>query len=468
MFVGRGRELEVLNKAYASGTFQMIPIYGRRRVGKTSLIHEFVKDKDNVYFFTAQRTTARENLESFSAALAMGRELADAAATAFPVYRSFADALTEVFSWARDRRITLVIDEYPYLAESYPGISSLLQTLIDQNRHDSQLFLILCGSSMSFMEEQVLGEKSPLYGRRTKQIKLDPFDVFDAASLLGKPDAIKAVELYSLVGGVPLYLEQLDSRKTVLWNVAECLLPPDALLSNEPENFLLQEVRSPAGYNAVIESLANGCVTPQEIANRTGIAPALVSQNLDRLSRLSVVRKKIPVLGKKRKVKYEIADNLFRFHYRFAVKYLTAIGAGMSAMVAGKIVSEELSTFVGPVFEEVCRQWLLRRAASGSLEMIPVEIGSWWGANPSTRKQEEIDVVMCGDGGKLLLGECKWNNAAVDASVLGKLRRRAALLDGGEEAELYLFAKSGFEQECIERSREDRRVHLVALEDMFA
>lgn len=139
----------------------------------------------------------------------------------------------------------------------------------------------------------------------------------------------------------------------------------------------------------------------------------------------------------------------------------------MSALVAERIVSEEFSTFVGPVFEDVCRQWLLRQAASGEIKTIPLEVGSWWGTNPSTREQEEIDVVLRGADGDVVVGECKWKNAPVDASVLGRLKKRASLIDGGESAELYLFSKSGFEDECRERARQAGNVHLVTAKEMF-
>lgn len=478
MFVGRKRELSDLERAYERGDFQMVAVYGRRRVGKTALLHRFASGKDDVHYFTALRTTARENLDGLSAALAQRITFPDGGLypgkTVFPgsyvpeghpVYRSFAEAFEALFTIAREKRILFVIDEYPYLAESYPGVSSLLQKLIDENKQSSKLFLVLCGSSMSFMEEQVLGEKSPLYGRRTMQIGLNPFDVFDAAELLGETDPETAVELYALTGGIPLYLEQLDARKSVSWNIANRLLAPSALLSNEVESFLLQEVRSPASYNAVIEAIARGCVRPQEISDRTGIKAPLVQQNLSRLERLAVVLRTVPVgRHKKNQVRYAITDNLFRFHYRFGVRYLTAAESGLSGAVAQKIVSDDLSTYVGPVFEEVCRQWLTRQMATGELSLIPAEIGSWWGTNPVTRQEEEIDVVVRGVDGELVLGECKWNDALVDASVVGTLRRRAALFAGGENARLYVFAKRGFEEECRKRAED---VRLVTLDEMF-
>ncbi|WP_204793452.1 ATP-binding protein [Olsenella profusa] len=476
MFIGRERELSDLERAYKDGGFQMVAVYGRRRVGKTALLHRFVSDKENVCYFTALRTTARENLDGLSAALAQettypDNDLYPGAAVfpeAYPVYRSFAEAFAALFRMAQRERIIFVIDEYPYLAESYPGISSLLQKLIDENKQSSRLFLVLCGSSMSFMEEQVLGEKSPLYGRRTLQMKLDPFDAFDAAQLLGNPDSAKAVEFYALAGGVPLYLEQLDARRSVAWNIANRLLAPSSILSNEVENLLLQEVRSPSSYNAIVEAIARGCVRPQEISDRTGIKSPLVQQCLSRLERLAIVRRTEPVgHHKKNQVRYVIADNLFRFHYRFGIRYRTAVESGLAEAAARRIVSDDLSTFVGPVFEEVCRQWLMRQVAGGELDMIPVEMGSWWGTNPVTRQEEEVDVVVRGVDGELVIGECKWNNAPVDASVLGTLRRRAALFGGGENTQLYLFARNGFDEACRERARRAPDVHLVALGEMF-
>lgn len=177
MFVGRQSELESLETAYQKGSFQFAVVYGRRRVGKTSLLRAFTQDKPSVIFFTGQQTVASENL-----ALLSREMLGDSAAgAAFP---SIQVALESVFERAKAEQVILVIDEYPYLAESDPGVSSCLQTLIDRHKDKSNLFLVLCGSSMSFMEHQVLGHQSPLYGRRAMQLRIDPFVVFDVAQML--------------------------------------------------------------------------------------------------------------------------------------------------------------------------------------------------------------------------------------------------------------------------------------------
>ena len=201
MFIGRARELELLESAYRSDKFEMVVVYGRRRVGKTALLNKFISDKPHAALLTAQQTVAQENLERLSDAVAAMDRNGEASRAVAPTsdltYRTFSAALSHAFESASVERHVLVIDEYPYLAESEPGISSLLQTLIDQHKTDSRLMIVLCGSSMGFMEHQVLGEKSPLYGRRTAQIKLQPFDVFEAAQMLGDPDPQKAVELYN-------------------------------------------------------------------------------------------------------------------------------------------------------------------------------------------------------------------------------------------------------------------------------
>lgn len=480
MFVGRERELDQLETAYATGTFQCIIVYGRRRVGKTSLITRFISDKPNAHLFTAQQTLAQDNLERLSASItscapcnidgvssiqsAFGILLAD---NQHPIYRSYEDALRALFERSRSERTIFVIDEYPYLAASYKGFSSLLQSYIDQYKGTSKLFLVLCGSSMSFMEHQVLGEKSPLYGRRTGQIALQPFDAFDAARLLDTKDPVRAVELYAIAGGVPLYLEQLDAAHDTEWNIAQRVLQKGAFLEAEPHNFLSQEVRSPATYNAVISAIAEGHTRASEIASRTQRDSASIQPYLKTLEELCVIRKVIPVTSKKKQqTRYVIADNLFAFWYRFGVRYATAIDAGMAATVANIIMKQEFPTFVGPIFETICRQWLIRQMQNGTIPLLPKAIGSWWGTNPHEKRQEEIDVVVEGADGTVLLGECKWRNEPVDADVLSLLIERGQLIDSSDKRYM-LFSKAGFTAACRTSATQRNDVRLVTLEELF-
>ncbi|MDR1204991.1 MAG: ATP-binding protein, partial [Peptococcaceae bacterium] len=269
MFIGRQRELGELKRLYDTDRFQCVVMYGRRRVGKTALINEFIKDKDAIYF-TGQETNAKENLEGLSRSIfARSNEFPSAA----PVFAGFSEALGSVFKLAENRRLVFVMDEYPYLAASYRGISSLLQTCIDQNKESSQLFIILCGSSLSFMENQILGYQSPLYGRRTAQFRILPFDFeqtkqyFDGGHFSKEDIAL----LYGVTGGVPLYLSLIDKQLSVSDNIKLNFLSPTGYLFEEPGNLVKQECREPAQYNAIIKAIAGGASRLSEIAGKTGL-----------------------------------------------------------------------------------------------------------------------------------------------------------------------------------------------------
>lgn len=465
MFVGRERELESLEGLHASDAFQFAVVYGRRRVGKTKLLREFTGSKGNVIFFTAHEATLPENLDLLSRELA--KTTPDDQPTSYPVFRTLNEAFEEVFDRAKHGRLIFVIDEYPYLAQSDPGASSALQALIDTNQESSKLFLILCGSSMSFMEHQVLGKQSPLYGRRTAQLRIDPFTLFDAAKMLPDATPEKAIELYAITGGIPLYLAQLDSAKSVEWNISEKVFRQDAILYEEPRSYLQQETRSPSAYNSIVTAIAAGYVRPSEISDVTRLASSAVTRYLDALIELRVVERVVPmVMRNKKQVVYRVCDNLFRFWFKFVPRYAGTIEAGMGAAVAKRIMKEEFPTFVGPAFESVCRQWLVKEAAQGSLELLPKEIGSWWGTDPRTKHEEEIDIVLEGADGELALGECKWKNAPTDVDVLNQLVERSNLLPGSNKT-FFLFSKAGFTEACQTKAAARGDVTLVTPEMML-
>ena len=472
MFVARNHELELLAGTHETPGFQMSIVYGRRRVGKTRLLRKFAENKSRTIFFTALESTASDNLTALSRTiyqinLANQPTTENLNQTTFPQFASFEDALRNVFAQAEEDRLLFIIDEYPYLAGSYPGISSILQSLIDEHKETSQLHLILCGSSMSFMEHQVLGHKSPLYGRRTMQLKVAPFDYLDATKMLPDANPTRAIELYAIAGGIPLYLEQLDSNQSTEWNIASRVLPTGALLNAEPLNYLLQEVRNPATYNAVIAAIARGYVRPTEIGDAIHIDRARVDTYLKNLIELLIVERRTPVMdGNRKKIQYRIIDNLFRFWYTFMPKYGSLVEAGRSDAIAHRMMEKEFPTFVGPAFEDICRQWIVRQVEHDALDILPREIGSWWGTDPRSRKQEEIDIVAPGIDRELLLGECKWRSEAVDVDALDKLVERSGLFTATEK-QLYLFSKAGFTDACRTKAKRMGNVRLIGLEEMF-
>lgn len=465
-FVGRERELCSLEKLYATPGFQMPIVYGRRRVGKTSLLDEFVRDKPTI-FFSARETTAQKNLAALSQAIA---EMTPGGPpfpsdSPVPLFASFEDAFAHIFHLAESNKFVFVIDEYPYLAESDRAVSSLLQHAIDHRSPDCQLFLVLCGSSMSFMEHQVLGYKSPLYGRRTAQIKVEPFSITQASLLLDGLSAETIASWYGIVGGIPLYLNQLDHDLSLEENLTANILSTDSFLFGEPSALLQQEVRDPASYNAIIQAIASGAGKPSEIGDASGIAATAVTPYLKVLIELGLLKKERPVVdANKKKVRYALDDNLFRFWHRFVPRYLTPLQAGREKDVGHLIADAHLSTFLGPAFEDICRQWLIAHMGTDDIPLI-LDIGRWWGTDPSRQEQAEIDIVALGDNNELICGECKWQAKLTDMGVLRTLQHRAQIIAHDRKTRLFLFSKSGFTDECRAAAREIGCT-LVALADM--
>lgn len=461
MFIGREKELKNLNSLYDTDKFQFPVIYGRRRVGKTALINEFVKDKDTIYF-TGIETTAKQNLENFSRSIFSYTT----ESTIAPVFSSFQEALEYVFTLAETKRLVLVIDEYPYVAKSYKAIASMLQVLIDKKKDTSKLFLILCGSSMSFMEEQVLGYKSPLYGRRTSQFKILPFEFFESRKYFSKFSDLDMATVYGLVGGTPQYLLQMDDNISLEYNIKNKLLNSTSYLFEEPNNLLQQEVREPAIYNAIISAVATGSTKLSEISSKVGEETSACSAYLKNLISLGIIEKETPFAEKtSKKTIYVIADNLFRFWYRFVPSNISIIQKDMTDL-AYKNISEQLSSYMGAVFEEICKQYLWELNKQGKAAITFTDLGRWWGNDPKNRCETEVDIMGTDAAGSALFCECKWTNEKVDAGVLDTLAERSKLFRYANVC-LYLFAKTGFTKGCIDKANELGNVNLVTFSEMM-
>lgn len=460
MFIGRDRELNALNNRFSSGKFEFAVIYGRRRVGKTALINEFIKDKEAI-FFTGVETNATQNLENFSRSImehCTGMQIDS-------LFPSFQKALEYVFELSKSKRIVLVIDEYPYVARSSKSLASTLQLLIDKNKEKSKLFLILCGSSMSYMEDHVLAYKAPLYGRRTAQLKIEPFDFFEASLFFKNFSKEEKAIAYGVIGGTPQYLTQINDTLSIEQNVKDLYLNQTSSLFEETENLLKQEVREPAIYNAVITAIATGCSKLNEIANRISEDSSVCAIYIKNLISLGLVKKETPYgESSKRKTIYSIEDNMFRFWYRFIPDNLSLLSRGASDLVYSRI-APEISTYMGSVFEQICTQYLWNLLLRGDSPINFPSLGRWWGTNPKTKKQEEIDIMGV-DNDSALFAECKWTNEKVDSSVLETLLMRSEMFSYSKK-HFFLFAKRGFTKGCIEQANNLGNVSLVQLEDMF-
>ena len=461
MFIGRERELNALERLYQSNKFEFAVIYGRRRVGKTALINKFIDDKNAIYFMGVE-SNAKQNLENLSKSImeyVSGTEIDS-------IFSSFQSALEYVFKLSEKERIILAIDEYPYVARSSNSLASTLQLLIDKYKDKSKLMLILCGSSMSYMEDHVLAYKAPLYGRRTAQMKLAPFDFEETCRYFKNfSDEDKAL-IYGVVGGTPQYLLQIDDNLSVEENIKNTFLNPVSFLYEEPINLLKQEVREPAIYTAVIAAVATGASRMSEISGKVGEDTNVCSMYLKNLINLGIVQKETPY-GEKasRKSVYSIEDNMFRFWYRFVFENNSIIARGAADLVY-KRIEPQLSDYMGKVFEEICRQYLWKQLLSGNCPVEFASLGRWWGNNPKEKRQEEIDIMGEQDKNTALFAECKWTNEKVDLGILETLVKRSELFNY-KSKHYYLFSKSGFTKGCEDKAKEMGNVTLVEYSDII-
>ncbi|MDR2572446.1 MAG: ATP-binding protein [Oscillospiraceae bacterium] len=442
MFYGRRSELEELEKLYNMNGFRFIIIYGRRRVGKTALITEFIKDKDSILYISTEQND-KTALGNFSERVL---ERFPVAASAIDSFLSWDKAFSYISDQAGDKRIVLVIDEYPYLAGSNPSISSILQKHIDTNFKSSNLFLILCGSSMSFMQNQVLGYESPLYGRRTAQFRIEPFDYYDASLFFPNTSLEEKMQAYAVCGGIPQYLNALAEYDSVMDGVYECFLKKSGVLYEEPENLLKQELREPAVYNTLIASIAGGASRLSEISTKSGEESKKCSKYLKSLLDLDIIKKEYPHGVKtERNSTYVLQDNMFRFWYRFIPSNITNIESGHGRKVLENHIQQGMSAYVGRIFEDACCEYMKRINGTKALPFMFDNIGRWWGTDPGTKSQKEIDIIADADE-KAIFGECKWTKDEVGINILNELRQKSMIHKRYTDKSYILFSKSGFHE----------------------
>ena len=313
-----------LHRLILLNNFEFIVVYGRRRVGKTALINEFCKNKHTV-FFSALNSTSKENIEVISRTIYEYKNPGSDSSNA-PIYQDLDAAFAEITKLFANERLIFAIDEYPYLAKSDSSVSSRLQHIIDHVWSKSRLYLILCGSSMSFMEYQVLGYKSPFYGRRTAQFKIQALTYKEITEFNTTLTYEDQALLYGITGGIPHYINKLGVRKSIDDALLENLLDSSSYLFEEPEKLLKQELREPAKYNSIIKAVAGGASKLNEIAAKTGTETGVCAKYPKALLDLGIVKKEKPVAEKStKKTIYQLGYSFFRFWYRFLPINITAI-----------------------------------------------------------------------------------------------------------------------------------------------
>ena len=471
MFIGRERELASLKEFYDKDGIGMTVIYGRRRIGKSTLITEFAKDKKTI-FYTATKVGKNRNLELFSKQVVdlLMPGLVD---VCFNTTEAVFDFIDKNIG---DEKVVLVIDELPYWAERDDALLSILQKYIDTVWNDKNLKIILCGSALSFMEKKVLSEKSPLFGRRDSQIKLEAFNYLDAAKFVSDYSYEDKAICYGITGGVAKYLSMIDPEKSIDENIVRLFFRTDGYMYDETRNLLTQEFSDISIVNNIVEQIASGENTLNIIAGKIGEKEQTVLYSLDKLINVGLVEKKKCITDEKNKKKtqYVLKDYMFKFWYEFIPKATSVIEMGQGEVYYQKVVKPVLHSFMGSVFEEMCRYYTLKQGIKGQYGCFVTTVGTWWGVenikdeNGDIRTQSaDIDVVALSETDKkAVIGECKFKNEKIDKGIYETLLRRGKLISAKYKVSKYiLFSLSGY-TDWFE-SLSDKDVLLLTLDSLY-
>lgn len=466
MFVGRENELEQLASAYKSKKFEMVVVYGRRRVGKTTLLTHFAQNKRALYY-TAQQQSDHDNLADFSREIARHFSL-----PADLVFGSWESAFGFLSERAGEEDLLFIFDEFPYAAEANKSLASILQIAIDHGFTRTNACIVLCGSDQGFMESEVLGAKSPLHGRRTMQLRVRPFDYLTTARMLEHVSDEDAFKYYACVGGIPYYLAQIDQKLGFDENISRLFFSSSGFLYEEPMLLLRQELRSPSLYNSILRAMGSGANKQNEISDRSGIETTAVNKYLKTLVRLDIVERVVP-FGENpetsKKSLYRFSDGCYDFWYTFVMPVVGDIEEGLGSVAVQAAFGQRLDTYLGKRFERVCLEWMRRQSLKGALPIAASGFGSWWGANPLTHAQDDIDVVAADRSSKeAIIGECKYRNSFDERMALERLHDRIACIKGYSVVGTWLFSKHVLSKKTISSMNAEPGLRSVTLSDLFA
>lgn len=449
-FVGRGTELALLDSLWSSLGATMMILYGRRRVGKTRLLTQWIQQKGKrTLYWVAEPSSAADQLRSFSQAVYNFAHPQYPAPDDF-TYASWPQVWQQVASLAEQERLALFLDEFTYLLEVDASIAGKLQNNWDHVLSQANLFLVLSGSHLGMMQRQLLSYQAPLYGRATAQLQLQPLPFGVTKAYFPRYRAEERVAVYAMFGGIPAYWERLNPHATISENIRRQLLTPNNLMQAEPRLLLADFVTEPHNYVGILGAIAHGARTQSEIAGRTGLAQGHVSKYLSVLRDAGFIERRIPVTAEEntRQGRYHIVDPYLRFYYRFLATRQAQLALGVQEQALAEI-TRHLLDFIGThTWEELCREWVLRASSAGGLPYLVDQVGSSW------TKTTQVDVVGINSMEKtLILGECKWSPKQMGQDVLADLiaKTGSVVPKTGRWRVYYLgFARGGWKQEAGE------------------
>ena len=449
-FLDRKYELKLLEDLYSRTTFKFFILYGRRRVGKTELLKHFLKGKKGIYALATDENL-RENIRELKTKF---YEL-----TKKDYFLKIeTDSIYDLFKYLSEEvkdNVVIIIDEFPYLLNLNKGLLSTFQKIADELLKDSKIMLILCGSSLAVMENDVLGYKSPLYGREMNNFKLMPFNFITVYSAI--KDIEKAIESYFIFGNVPYYLKFFKIEKDISSNIRDSFLTKGMNLYDEPLILLRQEFKESRTYRLILKYISLGYTTMGKLCSACGIDKSNIMKYLSTLEETNIIRHILP-FGMKRKGYYEITDSFFRFWFRFVYPNKDNLEIGDIVSVE-KEIKKEINTFFGKSFEYLIEE-LMKSKLFDELKEFS-NIHKWW------HKDKEIDIVAFkGDSKEILLCECKWQEDVEAEKIIRELNEKAKFLKWNNENRKEIF--SVFAKSFKKRlgSFENKKVYCYDLRDI--
>jgi AAA+ ATPase superfamily predicted ATPase len=458
-FIDREAEMKTLEQEYKREGSSLVILYGRRRVGKTTLISEFIKNK-NAMFFLASEESEVQNRNAFkekAAAFIKSDLLMDASVSSWDtIFKAIMDT-------SFDTKPVIVIDEFQYIGKSNPAFPSVFQRIWEEILKNKSVMVILCGSLISMMESQTLNYDSPLYGRRTAQIKLKQIPFRYYKQFFPKKDENALIEMYSVTGGVPKYIELFRESDNIYEAIEQSILNPSGYLYDEPYFLLQQEVSEIGSYFSLIKAIAAGNSKLSAIATVLETKATSLTKYLKTLIDLDILEREVPVTEdnpeKSKKGLYKIKDNYLRFWFAFVYPNMSFIESGNGEIVLSKIRKGLISNHTAFVYEDVCREKMWQLNAEEKWDFHFSKLGRYWD------NQTEIDIAAIDPEGKnLILGECKYWSEPVGINILTALEEKGKTVEWNRQCRntfYVLFSSGGFTKELEELAKVRKDVLLV-------
>ncbi|MCG2726803.1 MAG: ATP-binding protein [Elusimicrobia bacterium] len=455
-FINREKELEALKREYNKKGSSFVVVYGRRRTGKTTLLKNFILNKKDIYFLVDLQNE-RIQIERFKNIIAQSLKDEFLSKASFDKWETLFEYVSKKTG---KKKIVIIIDEFQYLAKINHSIPSIFQKIWDDNLKNKNIMLILCGSLISLMYEYTLNYSSPLYGRRTSQIKLEPLNFFSYKKFFKNKNNDEMLRFYGITGGVPKYIELMDKNKDAFQNIKANILDKNSFLYSEPKFVLKDEIKEPVNYFSILQVVSQGAHKIGHISEVLGVQSKNITSFLEKLIELEIIERIVPITEKNpqksKRGLFFIKDNFFNFWFRYVFPYQSYLETDKADFVFEKI-RKDFNIYISRLFETVSIDFTMRQ----NLPFEIKKIGKWW------EKDKEIDLIALGDK-TILFGECKYWKDKIGLNVLNGLKEKSKFVnwENGKRAEYFaLYSKSGFTEDIKKYAKKEKNLFLFNLKD---